>query len=88
MKVYFVPPGASKPNNMIERRFITRCKMAKTLAQNTSLKNDVKKNKKIIIKAIRILCFLNDEHLQKGKNVLARKLFSGQKVEIEIKSKI
>ena len=45
--------------------------------QNAGLQNNVKINKKIIVEAIKIASFLNDERPQKDKTVLVNKFIFG-----------
>ena len=52
-EVEYVPADTPKLNNMVERGFAIRWEIAKTLMQNASLRDPVKRNKKIIEEAIK-----------------------------------
>ena len=72
---------------MVERGFAIRWETAKTLMQNAGLKPNVKKNKKIIVEAIKTACFLNEECPQKGKSLSVNEIFFGDKGKQRVKQK-
>ena len=85
--VEYVPADTPKLNNMVERGFAIRWEIAKTLMQNASLKDNVKRNKKIIVEAIRTACYLNDECIQKGKKLTVNQIFFGSKAKVRVQTK-
>ena len=75
MTVEHVPADTPQLNNMVERGFVIRWEIAKTLMQNASLKDNVKHNKKITFEAIRAASYLNDACIQKGKKETVNQIF-------------
>ena len=73
--IEYTPPDTPKLNNMVERGFANGWEIAKTLMQNSGLKDNVKRNIKILIEAIKTASFLNDECIQKGKSESINKIF-------------
>ena len=47
--------------------------------QNASLRDSVKRNKKISIEAIKTASYLNDECIQKEKEKIVNQIFFGEK---------
>ena len=85
--VEYVPSDTPKLNNMVERGFAIRWEIAKTLMQNAGLKDNVKRNTKILVEAIKAACFLNDECVQKSKTESVNHIFFGVKGKDRVKPK-
>ena len=71
------PPDTPKLNGVQERAFAIRWEKAKILLQAAGLKDNVKKNKKILIRAINTASFLIDECPHKRSKECNNDLFYG-----------
>ena len=85
--VEYVPADTPKLNDMVERGFVIRWEIVKTLMQNASLKDNVKHNKMIIVEAICTASYLNDKCIQKGKKQTVNQIFFGNKAKDRVKMK-
>ena len=81
--IEYIPPDTPKLNIMVECGFEIRWEIAKTLMQNAGLKDNVKRNIKILIETIKTASFLNNECIQKGKSESINKIFLVRKDETE-----
>ena len=75
--VEYTPPDTPQLNHMVERGFAIRWELAKVLMQNANLKNQVKKNKVIIVEAIKTASFLYEEGPRSGSLSTINELFFG-----------
>ena len=53
IKIEYTPPQTPKLNGIIECAFAIRWEKAKLLMQNAGIKDEVKKNKKVLVQAIK-----------------------------------
>ena len=85
IKVEFTPPDTPKLNGIVERGFAIRWEKAKILMQNAGLKDNVKRNKKILKKAITMASYLTEECAQKKSLLSSNELFYGSDAKIKVK---
>ena len=86
INIEYTPPDTPKLNGVIERAFAIRWDKTKILLQAASLKNNIKKNKKILTQAIKTACFLTEECPTKD-NLCANNLFYGKNRKPKVKAK-
>ena len=79
INVEHTPPATPKLNGVVEQGFATQWNMTKIMLQNAGLKENVKRNKKILVEAIQTALFLYEESPQKGKQKSPNKLFFNKK---------
>ena len=75
--VEYTPPDTPKSNGVVERGFTISLEKAKILMQNAGLKDEVRRRKKIVIKAITMASYLVEECPQKGLALSPNDLFFG-----------
>ena len=75
IKVEYTPPDTPKLNGIVERGFAIRWEKAKILMQNAGLKDNVKRNKQILKKAITMASYLTEECAQKKSLLSSNELF-------------
>ena len=83
--VEYTPPDTPKLNGVVERGFAIRWEKAKILMQNAGLKDEVKRRKKILIKAITMASYLVEECPQKGSVLSSNDLFFGTNQKNRVK---